>query len=682
MVEINPILDPAIERTERRTLGSAEFDEARRATWLQSPYSADTWQVADTDDARNVETIRFDYLLADGRSLVEAPRLYATVKEYAWFIRDPRFGEVDKAKTHASLVRHLMHIAHALTLRGLDSFKYLVEYDFELLTEACRYGVDSILDAPKRVEAYLAALAESGNSPPCNVRLSGKLRDYSTKKIVAACNLPEVASHSSQVSWLIMRAEGDAGFRDCSDLPAEMPPFKNLTVGGLYRWLGVMEGLWGMRRAVQAEVSNTKPFEAGAVRVAMIKGVPSEVTPVPPSHLALHLFEQSVSWVFTRSEALLAAIEIRDRSKLRADVVNMATACWIVIAAFSARRDREIDELTVDCLAGDDAGGWWLFVYIEKTLERKDWIPIPNVVARAVEVQKAISAGARRQGGNEEIFQWLDDRNRVTKLDVGERLDAFADIVGVPLHTPHNEPSRKWHWVPRQMRRFFAVLYFYRFDGATIEVLAHQLRHFSLETARGYVTQDTEVTQIWREAEIQYRSDFCRSVVTGSRAIGGKMGERIKRAARHITDQLRRKMQVVTPNHAASRLSAFMERELLVLSPLPWVTCSCPLTNDAARKAVCREGEVDLSGVKGPDRTRQGPLTCHSCVFSIIEGNRAPYVAAQVSHLERTVEAGCGRSTLFGDLERMNLVTLKSAYEEIYSTAEPLEPVFAVRDIQ
>jgi hypothetical protein len=232
------------------------------------------------------------------------------------------------------------------------------------------------------------------------------------------------------------------------------------------------------------------------------------------------------------------------------------------------------------------------------------------------------------------------------------------------------------------MRRFFAVLYLYRYEGATIEVLAHQLRHFSLETARGYVTQDTEVTQIWREAEIQYRSDFCRSVVTGSRAIGGKMGERIKRAARHITDQLRRRMQVVTPNHAAARLSAFMERELLVLSPQPWGTCSCPLTNDAARKAVCREGEGDLSGLKGPDRTREGPLTCHSCVFEIAEKNRAPYVAAAVSHLERAVEAGYGTSTLFGDLERMNLVTLKKAYEEVYSTAEPLERAFAVRDVE
>ena len=47
----------------------------------------------------------------------------------------------------------------------------------------------------------------------------------------------------------------------------------------------------------------------------------------------------------------------------------MATACWILIAAFSARRDREVDELEAGCLAGNDADGWWIETYIEKTLQ-------------------------------------------------------------------------------------------------------------------------------------------------------------------------------------------------------------------------------------------------------------------------------------------------------------------------
>jgi hypothetical protein len=75
------------------------------------------------------------------------------------------------------------------------------------------------------------------------------------------------------------------------------------------------------------------------------------------------------------------------------------------------------------------------------------------------------------------------------------------------------------------MRRFFAVFYFYRFDGATIETLAHHPRHFNLEITRRYVTQDKEVASLWRDVEWGYMGDVARAIVAGERAVGGPMGE-------------------------------------------------------------------------------------------------------------------------------------------------------------
>ncbi|MDR6661332.1 hypothetical protein J2W51_003918 [Tardiphaga robiniae] len=576
----------------------------------------------------------------------------------------------------------MMHIAHALTLREIESFKHLVTYDFELLVEKCRFGVDSVLNASKRVEMYLAELEASGRMPPLYDPVKRwRQPGFATSEILDACHLPQAVKTHPRVSWVIKRAECRFGLRDAGGLPSEIPPLRNLTAVSLSRWLDPIEALWTMRHKVRAEVFEKKPFRPSAATIAAAKGIPSVATPVPPPHLALHLFERSVGWVFDRSEALLAAIESRNGQRLRGDVIHMSTACWIVIAAFSARRDREIDELTGDCLAGSDASGWWLHVYIEKTMQRKDWIPIPNVVARAIEVQKAISAEARLQGGAPQIFQWIDDKSLVAQLDVGARLDAFAQTVDVPLYVPPGEEPRPWHWVPRQMRRFFAMLYFFRFDGASIEVLAHHLRHFNLETARGYVTQDKEVTNIWRETAMHYRDDFCRSIVTGDRAIGGKMGEKILAATRQIIETLRRKMQVVTPDHAVSRLSSFMQSELLVLSPRPWVTCSCPMTINAARTAACREGETNLTGVKGPNRANEGPVICHNCEFAIIEGKRASYVANELDRLKRLELAHAGKVTLFGDLERENVVKLGKALDDKYLTAKPLEPAFALSEV-
>jgi hypothetical protein len=122
-----------------------------------------------------------------------------------------------------------------------------------------------------------------------------------------------------------------------------------------------------------------------------------------------------------------------------------------------------------------------------------------------------------------------------------------------------------------------------------------------------------------------------------------------------------------------------MQRKGLVLRPKPWVTCSCPATNDAAREALCRQGQFDLSKAEGPDFARAGPLTCQKCPFAIIEGNRTAYVAAEAANLRRTAAVSSAAPTLFRDLEAADLVALSVALDESYSAARPLEPTFAAR---
>ncbi|MEB3025997.1 hypothetical protein, partial [Parvimonas sp. M13] len=81
-------------------------------------------------------------------------------------------------------------------------------------------------------------------------------------------------------------------------------------------------------------------------------------TPTPPPQLALHLLEHAARSIFDN--------DVGERADLadRKAVVSVATACWIVIAAFSARRRAEIDDLRYGCLRGNDADGWWLQIYI------------------------------------------------------------------------------------------------------------------------------------------------------------------------------------------------------------------------------------------------------------------------------------------------------------------------------
>lgn len=652
---------------------SPDIDERRRAPWLFNAYSDPTWIVSDTRNPAQKATIDFEVRLADGRSLTEADRLYASVKEYAWWVRDPRFSRIDDAITHATMVRNLIHLAHALTIRKIWTFAHLQPYDLEQLIEDCRYGLDAVLHASERVEAYLCGLAAANELSP---RPYGGLPQYivpssgarttiiHAEPVIAACNLPSGALKLPRVAALIAQAAQANGLTSRS--ASELVPLTNNTVQAVQRWLDPIEQLYAMRRQIGAEAIGFKPFPRGAAREAAVKGVGVERTPIPPPMLALHLLEQAARWIFDPRQPEMASTTCRER------VLRTATACWIIIAAFTARRDEEVDELQQGCLRGDAASGWWLHVYIEKTLQRKEWVPVPELVAQAVEVLSNISAAARRKTGTEHLFQWLRPDGEVTRLNVGRHLDAFAAVVQVPLHRPRGGPPVAWHWHPHQFRRFFAVLYFYRFEGGTIEALSHHLRHFSLEMTKRYVTQDPEVAALWTDVEWGYMGHVARSIVAGERSVSGAAGERLKKTALRLVDVFRRKLQIASPERVGASLTLIMQRQGIVLTPKPWVTCSCPRTGDAARKAACRRDRSVEGTAVGPDFAHAGPSVCAFCPHAMTEGARRTVVDAEVMHLDAATTSGPRAGTLFGALEEARVVELRHARDARYIGAKPL----------
>ena len=655
----------------------ARIDGQRRASWLRSDYSDRLWIVSDTHDQSRTAKIDFDFMLADGRLLMEVGRLRATVKEYAWWVRDPRFSRIDDALTHASMVRNLMNLAHALTIRGIWSFAHLQPYDLEQLIEECRFGSDAVLRASDRMQTYLQALAADNERDP---KPFGGLPQYvrpstgiatgliHTAEVVAACNLPAGATLLPRVSALIRRAAVANGLGVKNAAPAEdIPQLTNVTVQALQRWLDPLEQLYAMRRHIDAEAITFKPFPRGAARGAAVKGVGTERTPTPPPQLALHLLEHAARSIFDN--------DVGERADLadRKAVVSVATACWIVIAAFSARRRAEIDDLRYGCLRGNDADGWWLQIYIEKTLQRRDWIPVPTLVARAIATLSEISRAAREASSTDHLFQWLGPNGEATPLDVARHLDDFALRVGVTLHRSSDSAATPWHWHPHQFRRFFAILYFYRFEGATLEALSHHLRHFNLEMTRRYVTQDPEAAALWTDVEWGYMGHVARSITAGERSVSGGAGERLKKAAHRLLDGLRRKLQVTSPDRAGASLALIMQRQGLVLTPKPWVTCSCPKTREAAKQAACRREHASEADAVGPDFANAGPTICSACPHAIIEERGRTVVDAELNHLEAAAEHGARTGTVFGALEAARIVEVRRARELRYNAVQALE---------
>ena len=690
-----------------RALTTADVAEARKAPWLHSPYAETTWSVSDTHDPTRTETLDFSFPLANGECLTQSPSFLATLREYAFWVRSSRFTQVESCRTQFTYVRALMHIAHSLTLRGIYSFADVTPYELEQLVEDCRFGSDALLRASDRVEKYLNALRAAGSPLP---RYSNNGRDTNYVdflRVIEACHLPAgVANSNSRVAWLIGRAARQHGLltKRVWEDDDEIPPLSNLTSIAIQRYLDPLELLYLMRHKIVADTLTFRPFPRGAAALAKRLGNGPQRTPVPPPRLALRLMERSAEWVTEYGPALLGTLArirgakgsyhercqqidafsaelptsglpgspwplvLRGRDRAGcftfSDAIGyLAAACFVLIATFTARRHDEILDLEADCLRGNDKDGWWLYIYIEKTLQRKEWIPVPHVVARAVELLLELSREARRETGTHELFQWLspfslDGEGNVFCLQPHAVMDSFADHVGVPLHQPKKGPLERWHWSPHQFRRFFAILYFYRFDG-DIESLSHQLRHFNLEMTRRYVTMDPEVAAIWTDAEWGYTADVARAIVAGSRAVQGGMGTRLKTFARRIVNALRAKLQVVDPDRVGAALALAMRRKGLVLTPKPWVICSCPRTREAAARAACRIGEPLQAGVVGPNFANASPSVCAGCPFPIVDEPRQRFIDAEIGHLNDATLCDVRSETLFGVHETLRLVDLK-----------------------
>jgi hypothetical protein len=668
--------------------------------------------VIDDDNADIYEDISFEYRMSDGRCLTETPRLYSSVKEYAFFVRDGRFSSIATASAHFQTVRLQMAIAHALTLRNIPSYAHLQPADIDELVQELRFGLDGILKAAERVEAFIKALASDPTAraerykgfPVARTPQGRSKNMIDSAQLMTLCHLPDSAKMLPRVAWLTADAAVRYGMSPGSkgERPSTLPALENVTCQQLQRSLDCLQVLYSMRNFVKCEAPQAPPFPQGVMKVANAYGVKSKPTPVPPPMLTLHLLEASTKLIGQDARYILDVLERTDSSSVREGeqalfrfrdafpaefaqslrvlsrekqllrlVAMLITACWVIIAAFTARRYEETLALDEASLRGSDEEGWWLHCHISKTTRSKEWLPVPIIVARSFNLLCLISAPARANGASS-LYSWIMPtglgRAKVREISPRLSLNDLASAVGTPMHSIDGIDS-DWHWIPRQFRRFFAVLYFYRFEGADIAILSYFLRHFDIETTRGYLTHDPEAAKFFREVEKDYVRRLADSIADGERVVGGAMGERLKKITKLIKSKLRKHLMVTSS--VGEQLYNVIERGGLVITPKPWTTCTCPRTQLAAKKARCRAGQVITDDTLGPSFADAGPLVCSICKWALLEPAKSKYAVRTEVTLEAAVASGCREGTLFGDLERDNLIELQKLSSGMFGVSNP-----------
>jgi hypothetical protein len=213
----------------------------------------------------------------------------------------------------------------------------------------------------------------------------------------------------------------------------------------------------------------------------------------------------------------------------------------IIMAAYTARRDEELEKTKIDCIEVDSHGDHWLHCLINKNVNQVDRIPVPRAVARAVEIVLRIRALGKK--ATEKLFDFACPiLKRAVKFDISAIFDKVRDYFKVPLL----EDGTAWRFKPHQFRKFFGVTYYWRWAFPDLTALTLQYRHFNPETTRAYIEmkgaealrmRDEKLARAARQRDVERKLDFdsgqrdfvawvVKGVAEGER-LAGAMGKRI-----------------------------------------------------------------------------------------------------------------------------------------------------------
>ncbi|MGN6826431.1 site-specific integrase [Paucibacter sp. M5-1] len=688
------------------------LEESRTASWLLSDYNSSRWRIRDSHGGDEEGEIDFAYAMPDGKTLLDYPDFLASIKEFAFNIRNPDFSSIQDVETHINAVQCLMAMAHGMALDRLSTFRHATKAYLATFVRRIVDGTDGVLKASSRIESWVKrksklSLEELRKQLPLVAESRTRYR-LASEEFLAQRRLP-------RRTWLLPRVQHllNAVRTRCELVGANgstlsnIPDRKKLSKQTLYRFFQALEALYYMRHSMTAESLPERPFDLSAQALSDKYGVDTQFTPLPMPKIALHLMSQAMIWVRNYSGELLelfrgakaiseglrgsrklckAAFDVLiqgcptegpigspwplalARKKLASapgmtpqHAINMlVVACVIVVATFSARRLDELTALGVNDIRGNAKDGWWLRPLIEKTVIAKEWIPTPEIVSKAFEILTELSAEARKINGNELVINWISPFYTKPKLVTGsfvnKKLNEFAKAVNTPKVIAKDGSETSWHWTPHQFRRFFAVLYFYRYRGAKLEDLAYFLRHFNLDMTRRYLTITPKQLEEFLKVEELYVSNIAAELLEED---GGKFGAG-KTLRKRLEDHYEKTVQISTPSIEDS--GAFLHRlkvtHQMQIVPKPWVDCTCPRTQQGAETAACRANSRDAQAL-GPDFSQAGPSICRGCPHPIPNQHFDEQLELELKNTQVVADSKALSGTMVQELAKAKVIEIR-----------------------
>lgn len=188
--------------------------------------------------------------------------------------------------------------------------------------------------------------------------------------------------------------------------------------------------------------------------------------------------------------AIRKSILVRDTKKLslhKALYQYLPFSCAVIIFALTGRREMEVFGLEVGCVTKDLDGLLWLNSFVAKTMQRHADFSTVSLVERAVSILERLSEKGREKKKSNSIFVFDDKFNRppTTMRTINHIANDFFDFIGIERDTN----GEHWKLSEHQFRRFFAIMFYYRYENANASALMHELAHVDWSMTSHYLTE-------------------------------------------------------------------------------------------------------------------------------------------------------------------------------------------------
>ncbi|SOC40018.1 hypothetical protein SAMN05892877_106336 [Rhizobium subbaraonis] len=485
--------------------------------------------------------VRFDSPVAPGLvSLSDNDFLSEALTKRVYTIYGLEFGIRDEAMGCHTIAKHcdkLDWVFRWMWSESLNGLGAIRDTHFNSFTDRLADGVAALVPISDRMRQHIEDTTRSGESL---LWLSGKGKDtkidwpFLARELgVTMRSLDDPTFRLNLVDEIASTFSGerqDLAFAFAHTRTRKVPT----SVSTYENWLGVWDDLHRMseRGLIPHDPLVFNPFAASTVKqAAAAMGRKRKPTPTLPPEFLLALMDRSVVWVFDYSAWIMKAIEatkaidelpVKSRPKARSELAEklnrdrpdgaplvwpswkgnirysahfilsdliqfLLLSCAILISSFGARRLNETLSIKKGCISEPRRGVFELSIYIEKTLQAVDSIPVPAMIAGVVDVLEELTKSSRTFTGNDWLFEVI------RKDGLGDSYQRSSNLTKTfKRFTAHHglaapEGLDDWQLASHQLRRGFAICFYYGFELADLDSLSWFMRHFDPEMTRIYV---------------------------------------------------------------------------------------------------------------------------------------------------------------------------------------------------